>query len=311
MIEILSLASFLLISFSIGSNDTSNAFGICVGCRIISIRRASFLLFVFVLLGILLQGERVVKTVGQDLVEVSDLISAFAMIISALMIVVTNFRGFPVSTHQIIVGSLLGAGFAFGTSFNPKTLSEIILSWFFSPLMAGFIAIAIFLFTERLFRRYTVLQIERGLRYLMFCSAIVVAYNMGANELATAIAPIAGNDRDYYLKAVLGATLISAGAYTLSKRIAETLCRGITNIDPKTGFSAHFGAGITVYLFTIIGMPVSTTYSLFGGILAIGFFKGLKTINLSTLKNITLSWILAPIFAFILSFIVSKIYLLT
>ncbi|MEM2086836.1 MAG: inorganic phosphate transporter [Archaeoglobaceae archaeon] len=307
-IELISLVAFLLIAFSIGSNDTSNAFGICIGCRIISVRKSIILLFALVLIGALFQGDRVVKTVGYELVATSVQISAVALIISAVIIVIANIRGLPVSTHQVIVGSLFGSGVAFGTSVSVETLSKIVLSWLLSPFISGFLAILVFLSIEKFLRHYNFLQVEKILKSLLLCSAVVIAYNMGANELATAIAPIA-RSRDYHSTAFLGAISVSIGAFTLSRRIAETLCKGITTLDPKSGLSAHFGAGLAVYLFTILGMPVSATYSLVGGITAVGLLKGVRTVKFRVLKRIALNWAFAPILAFILSSIASKIYL--
>lgn len=305
MVEFISLIAFLLIAFTIGSNDTSNSFGICIGCRIISVRRASILLFVLVLLGAIAQGDRVVKTVGKDLITTSSQISEVALIVSAMLIVTTNIRGIPVSTHQVIIGSLFGAGIAFGVPVNVETLSWIFLSWLFSPFISGFLAILLFILFEKLFRN--VLKMEKFLRFLMICPATLIAYNMGANELATAMAPIAGSG-EYYLIALFGAFSVSVGALALSGRIAETLCKGITSLDPKSGLSAHLGAGITVYIFTLLGMPVSTTYSLIGGIASIGLLKGVKTVKYTTLKKIGLSWIFSLLSAFILSFSLSKLY---
>jgi len=308
MIEIASLLAFLLIAFCIGSNDTSNAFGICIGCRIVSIRKATILLFVLALLGLTLQGERVIKTVGKDLVATSSQISAVALVIASLIVVLANLRGFPVSTHQVIVGSLSGTAVAFGTPLSLKTLLEILLSWLLSPLLAGFLAILTFLSLERLLKSLGVLRVERTLRFLLLCSGSLVAYNMGANELATAVAPLGTANFDH-ISAILGATAIFLGAIVMSRRIAEKLCKGITSIDPKTGFSAQFGAGLSVYTFTILGMPVSTTYSLVGGITAVGLLKGVRTVKVKTLRDIALNWISAPVLAFALSFIASKILL--
>ncbi|MEM2726705.1 MAG: inorganic phosphate transporter [Archaeoglobaceae archaeon] len=309
MIESLSLIAFLLIAFSIGSNDTSNAFGICIGCRVISLKKATLLLFLLVLLGLLIQGSRVIKTVGEDLVAPTAQISAVALIISALIVVLTNIRGIPVSTHQVVVGSLTGAGVAFGASVSYKTLSEIVLSWLFSPLLAGILAVLVFISIEKALRRFYILKVEKIVRYMILLSAMLIAYNMGANELATAIAPLVATDTEYYSIAFLGALSVSMGALSLSRRIAETLCKGITCIDPKSGFSAQFGAGLSVYLFTLLGMPVSTTYSLVGSISAIGFFKGVKTVRVDKLREIALNWISAPLLAFALSFIASKIFI--
>uniref|UniRef100_A0A7C3MCG8 Inorganic phosphate transporter n=1 Tax=Archaeoglobus fulgidus TaxID=2234 RepID=A0A7C3MCG8_ARCFL len=308
MLELLPLFAFLLIAFSIGSNDTSNAFGICIGCRIISVRKAAILLFFLVLIGLNLQGSRVMKTVGENLVETNVAISAMALMISALIVVFTNIRGIPVSTHQVIVGSLSGAGIAFGTQLSFKTLAEIVISWILSPLLAGILAILLLISIERVSRKFGVLEFEKFLRILLLCSGMLIAYNMGANELATAIAPFMATKKDLNLISVLGAVSISLGALALSRRISETLCRGITSIDPKTGFSAHFGAGICVYIFTLFGMPVSTTYALIGGISSVGLVKSARTVNFKKIQEVVANWVFAPLIAFSLAFTASKVY---
>jgi PiT family inorganic phosphate transporter len=309
MIEFVSLIAFLLIAFSIGTNDTSNAFGICIGCRIISLRKSAILLFFLVLLGLNLQGNRVIKTVGKDLVATNAEITAIALMVSAIIILITNLRGIPVSTHQVIVGSLSGAGVAFGARLSYGTLAGIIISWILSPIVAGFIAILLFILLERATRGFSLLKVERTIRILLLSSGILISYNMGANEVATAIAPLAAIDGELYLISVLSAAAVSLGALALSRKIAETLCKGITSIDPKTGFSAHFGAGLSVYIFTLLGMPVSTTYSLVGGISALGFFKGVKTVKTKKIREIVLNWIAAPLLAFFFGYTSSLFFL--
>lgn len=307
MIEIISLIAFLLLAFSIGSNDTSNAFGICIGCRIIDLRKAVFLLFVLAFLGLFLQGGKVMETVGENLVSLDTRISSIALMVSALIVILSNFRGTPLSTHQVIVGGLTGVAVGFGAPVSLKTLSEIVLSWILSPLLAGVLAIVIFYSLEKILRAPT-LMVEKTLRYLMLCSAMLIAYNMGANELATAVAPLVATGMDHSIT-ILGPFFLAFGALALSRRIAETLCKGITTIDPKSGFSAHFAAGLSVYTFTVLGMPVSTTYSLVGGISAIGLSKGVKAIKMSKLKEIILSWIFAPVIAFVFGFVISRAFI--
>ncbi|MDK2875899.1 MAG: inorganic phosphate transporter, PiT family [Archaeoglobaceae archaeon] len=309
MIELLSLIAFLLIAFSIGSNDTSNAFGICIGCRIISIRKASLLLFFLVLSGLIFQGNKVIKTVGENLVTTNMEISAVSLTVSAIIVVIANLRGIPVSTHQVIVGSLSGAGIAFGANFSFKTLCEIVLSWLLSPIVAGILSVLLFISIERFSKRLGLLEFERWLEILLICSGMLISYNMGANELATAIAPLVATDAELGSITFFGAVAITLGALLLARRIAETLCKGIASVDPRSGFSAQFGAGISVYLFTVLGMPVSTTYSLVGGILAVGLFKSVKTLKVKKIKEIAISWFSAPLVAFFLGYISSKIFL--
>lgn len=308
MFELISLLAFLLIAFSIGSNDTSNAFGICIGCRIIDVRKATLILLFLVLLGIFLQGEKVMKTVGKDLVEVSVEISAIAMLIAAVIIVSSNFRGLPVSTHQVIIGSLMGTAVAFGAQVSFKTFLKILVSWVISPLISGIFAIAIFFFLENLLKKFSLIEVDRILKVFLFCSATLIAYNTGANELATAMAPVIhAKAFEPFGSAILGALFLWLGAFLLSARVIETVCKGITVLDPKSGLSAHLGAGMAVLGFTTIGMPVSTTYAMIGGIASVGFVKSVRAVRVETLKKIAINWIFAIFFSFAIGFIVAKV----
>ncbi len=310
MIELLPAIAALLIAFSIGSNDTSNAFGLCIGCSVIEFRKATFLLLVFATLGIFLQGHNVMKTVGKDLVEANYEISTLALVISALIIVFSNFRGFPVSTHQVIVGSVAGAGLAYGAGVDVSVLNKIILSWVFSPLAAGMLSVAIFFILEKIFRRFSLLGLDRLLKVLLLTSALLIAYNTGANELATAIAPVVQSGLlSLSVGAIFGVLMLWLGAFLLSQRVIETVYMGITTLDPKSAFSAHFGAGISVLIFTTIGMPISTTYCMISGIASVGFAKSVRAVRTDTLRRAIFNFVTVPLFAFAATFSVSTVVL--
>jgi len=105
---------------------------------------------------------------------------------------------------------------------------------------------------------------------------------------------------------LLGSLFVFLGAALLSKRVIETIGKGITTLDPYSGFAAQFGAGICVLFFTFLGMPVSTTYCIIGGISGVGISKGMKTVKIELIKKIIANWILAPSLAFIISFVIMK-----
>jgi len=92
--------------------------------------------------------------------------------------------------------------------------------------------------------------------------------------------------------------------------VVETVGKNITTLDPISGFSAQSSAGITVFLFTLIGMPVSTTYCLIGGIVGVGLLKGVKTVKIKLIKRIVTMWVISPALAFTLAYAVAKIMLL-
>lgn len=179
-----------LIALGIGSNDTSNALGICIGCEIIKFKRAVLLFWLFVWIGITLQGGKVMRTVGKELLEINLYILSIALLISAILIIISNWKKLPVSTHQVIIGSLTGSGIASGMDVNYSSLLQIILSWAVSPLGALFLSLMLYRVMEKTLSKLPLLQIERILKVLLLISGVLIAYNTGANELATVLGPV-------------------------------------------------------------------------------------------------------------------------
>ncbi len=292
-----------IISFSLGSNNTSNAFGIPVGCGILSFRTALVLIGIFVTIGSL--HRKVMETVG-SLTNLNKTLAVVVLVISATMIIFSNWKKLPVSSHQVIVGSIVGAGFAVGI-VRFKILIPIVVSWFVSPIGAMFLSIVIYSIIEKFISAYSIFVVERFLFFFLIFSGILVAYNTGANELASALAPLVYSKLMSPLEAsLLGSISFFVGALLMGGRVIETVGKNITVLDPLSGFSAQFSAGLTVFFFTNIGMPVSTTYSLVGGIVGVGILKGINSVKFSLIKKILAAWVLAPTTSFLLTYLIVR-----
>lgn len=308
MTELIPLAACVLIAFGIGSNDTSNALGICIGCGIIRLQRALLLFGCFVVLGIVLQGQKVMQTVGKNLLDVNLPIMSIALSVSAVLIIFSNWKKLPLSTHQVIIGSLIGAGVAAGVPLSFPFLVQIFLSWIISPLIAFLSSLLLYRAMEKTISKLPLFHIEKMLRFFLLMSGILIAYNTGANELATIVGPaIHAGLIGKTPASLMGSLFVFLGAVLLSKRVIETIGKGITTLDPYSGFAAQFGAGVCVLFFTTIGMPVSTTYCIIGGISGVGISKGMKTVKLELIKKMVKNWFLAPALAFLISYLIMKV----
>lgn len=304
------LIAAFAIAFAIGSNDTSNSFGICVGCGLMTIKRATYILFLLVLAGMLFGSSRVMNTVGKELVELNDVVVSVSLIISSLAIVAANYLRTPVSSHQAIVMSLIGSAFALGNKIDIATVTKIVISWIISPFGALFISILFFWVMEKTLAKLPALKVERVLRILLFTGATIIGFNTGANELATALAPVVMfGVMNVMEAAIFGSVMLFLGAWLVSVRVAEVVGKGITALDPFSGFAAQFAAGVTVLLFTFLGMPVSTTYCTVGAVTGVGLYKSVRGVKFAFLRRIVLSWVLTPAAAFTISFFAT--YLLT
>jgi len=307
MATLLPLIGCVFIAFVVGSNDTSNALGICIGCEILKFKKALCLFGPFVLLGAVLQGQKVMKTVGNDLLEVNFSILGVSLIVSALLIAFSNWKKLPLSTHQVIVGSFTGAGMASGIPVSMEFVAKIVLSWIVSPLGALFSALLIYKLMEKTLSRFSVFRIETILKSLLILCAIVIAYTTGANELATVLGgAVHGGLFSPTAASCGGALFVFLGALFLSPRVIETVGKGITTLDPYSGFAAQFGAATNVFIFTCLGMPVSTTFCIIGGIVGVGALKGMETVRFDLMRKMMLSWVAAPLLSFCICFIATK-----
>lgn len=308
MIEVAIVAS-LLIAFGIGSNDASNALGICIGAGIVKLKRAIFLFGILVFIGVLLQGQKVMKTVGKNTVDVNLSIVIVALTISAILIIISNWRRLPLSTHQVIIGSLIGSAVASDSVLNVSSIMKIIVSWIISPFVAMGFSFFIYKILEKTISKFPFFQIEKLLRIFLLLSGALISYNTGANELATVLGPVmhSGIEMNRVLLFSIASVMVFLGAILLSHRVIETVGKGITTLDPYSGFAAQFGAGVSVLFFTFLGMPISTTYCIIGGISGVGMTKGINTVKIGLLKKIGVNFIVTPTLAFLLGYMALKL----
>ncbi|HEX6135837.1 MAG TPA: anion permease [Longimicrobiales bacterium] len=147
--------------------------------------------------------------------------------------------------------------------------------------------------------------VERVFALLQIGTACFVAFAHGANDVANAVGPVAAVVSLYRAGfeavpaevtvplwvLVLGGGGIVLGLATLGYRVIATIGKQITEITPTRGFSAEFGAATTVLLASSMGLPVSTTHTLVGAVIGVGFARGIGALNLRIIRNIVNSWL--------------------
>ncbi|CRI74687.1 low-affinity inorganic phosphate transporter [Chlamydia trachomatis] len=71
---------------------------------------------------------------------------------SAITIAAASSLGFPISTTHVVVGSVLGIGFARGLrAINLRIIKDIVLSWFITVPAGAALSIVFFLLLRALF----------------------------------------------------------------------------------------------------------------------------------------------------------------
>ncbi|MBD2019489.1 inorganic phosphate transporter [Leptolyngbya sp. FACHB-36] len=145
---------------------------------------------------------------------------------------------------------------------------------------------------------------ERLLARFQVISACFVAFAHGSNDVGNAIAPLAAiahilrtgsvpldGFRVPLWILVIGALGIVAGLAVLGKKVIATVGEGIISLQPSGGFCAELATALTVLLASRLGLPVSTSHALVGGVVGIGLVKNARSIQLKTLGPIALAWV--------------------
>lgn len=165
-------------------------------------------------------------------------------------------------------------------------------------------------------------NVELVFGVLMVFTACAMAFAHGSNDVANAVGPVAAivsivtSGGEIGQKSampiwilLLGGVGIVTGLLMYGHKVIATVGSGITDLTPSRGFCAELAASTTVVFASGTGIPISTTHTLVGAVLGVGFARGISALNLRMIGSIFMSWIitlpaggiLAIIFFYILS----------
>ena len=80
-----------------------------------------------------------------------------------------------------------------------------------------------------------------------------------------------------------------------------TVGKGIVKLDSFTAFICVLAHAVTVHIYAIVGVPVSTSQAIVGAILGIGLIKGVHVIHYKMLRTVSLGWLATPFIAAVFS----------
>jgi len=139
-------------------------------------------------------------------------------------------------------------------------------------------------------------------------SAAYVSYSLGANDVGNAIGPLLSKypDKGPYL-AILGGVAMAVGALTFGERVTNTVGKSITPLDYSGALAAQLSAGFGVHVFSMLGIPVSTSQAVVGAVIGVGLTKGAQAVSTKKIGTIFVGWIAAPACAAIFAAVVYRL----
>ena len=143
---------------------------------------------------------------------------------------------------------------------------------------------------------------------------IFMAWGVGANDVANAMGTSVGAKAITIKQAIVIAMVFEfAGAYLAGGEVTSTIRKGIVDPDALADtpeffvygkMAALLAAGTWLLVATAFGWPVSTTHSIVGAIIGFACVGiGIDSVQWPKVAEIASSWVLSPIMAGTLSFI--------
>lgn len=329
------LTSGLFLGWSLGANDAANVWGTAVGTGMVKFRRAAIICSIFVIAGAVVSGSGASHTLGK-LGSIGSMAGAFTVALSAALSVYWMTKAaLPVSTTQAIVGAIVGWSVYSSTAVDMGSLTKILGTWVFSPILTAGFAYLLYLAARRILRRSTVhlIRVDSVTRALLIAAGAFGSYSLGANNIANVMGVFIRSTSDVFLDIkiggiasftgvqqlfLLGGIAIAVGVFTYSKRVMLTVGSDIYKLSPVAAFVVILSSSIVLFLFASQGLkdllvshnlpsfplvPVSSSQSIVGGVIGVGLARGGRNLNLKVLGKIGLGWIATPLIAAAVAFV--------
>lgn len=122
-------------------------------------------------------------------------------------------------------------------------------------------------------------------RIPLICSAALLSFAHGANDVANAIGPLAAILRSAQFGDIsgkvevptwimlIGAFGISLGLFLYGPKLVRMVGDRITKMNPMRAYCVALSAAITVIIASWLGLPVSSTHIAVGAVFGVGFFR--------------------------------------
>ena len=295
----------LAFDFTNGFHDTANAVATSISTRALSPRLAVLVASIANLAGAFVTTA-VAKNVGSGIIELG--LTTTQVVLAALAGAIawnlfTWWLGLPSSSSHALIGGLVGAAIAKSGAAGVQwdgLLHKVVIPALVSPAIAFGAAFVLLLAIFWVFVRVTPGVANRGFRLGQLASGTFVAFAHGSNDAQKTMGVIAlalftyGSIDTFYIPTwvkITAGVAIAGGTYAGGWRIMRTLGQRLYKIEPPAGFSAQATAGLTIYLATRLGYPLSTTHVVSGGVLGAGATTRASAVRWGLAGNIIVAWV--------------------
>ena len=301
---ILVLLAALLVCIVLGANNASACVRTSAGIVSVEYSTLAMVGGLGVILGSVIEGGKLSNAIyGGVLVNQTDKATIVIFVATLAVMFVATILKLPLSLTQAMIGAALPIGLL-GTGVNWGFLTLVGGSWVATPLLAATLSAVIYWVVRQMSGRIgSIFQRARIYAAITVAGSFYVGYALGANGVGL----IRGIARSFlgtvpFLSLCLSIAAV-AGIYLFGYTVTSTVSEKILALAGAAALAAQVGGALTVHLFTQIGIPVSITQAVVGGIVGIGQAKSIVIMNRRMILRIVFGWIVAPLAGLILAWL--------
>ena len=297
----------LAFDFMNGFHDAANSIATVVSTGVLKPQHAVAWAAFFNVIAVLVFQLKVASTIGKGTIDpaIVDHYVVFGALIGAIAWnIITWYYGIPSSSSHALIGGLAGAAIAkSGTgSLVWAGIGKVVAFILIAPLLGFILGGTLMVIVAWLSNRSTPRKVDKRFRRLQLVSAAFYSLGHGGNDAQKTIGIIwmlliaAGISKtgDSVPSWVVFSCYSAMGLGTMfgGWRIVKTMGQRITKLRPVGGFCAETGGAITLFMATMLGIPVSTTHTITGAIVGVGTSKGPSNVRWGVAGSIVWAWVL-------------------
>jgi inorganic phosphate transporter, PiT family len=296
----------LVFDYINGFHDAANSIATIVSTRVLTPRRAVAWAAFFNFIAFVIFPLHIAHTVGKGIIDpkvVDDAVLIGALGGAIVWNLITWWYGLPSSSSHALVGGLLGAGISKGGLAVVQTagVTKVAIFIIVSPVLGMVLGGSMMVLVAWVLRRATPGRIDRWFRRLQLLSAAAFSLGHGANDaqktmgiiLALLIAKgyVSATSEVPIWVILASQTAMGLGTFSGGWRIVRTMGMGLTKLKPVGGFCAETGAAGMLFVASALGVPVSTTHTITGGIVGVGLVNNPNGVRWSVALRIVWAWL--------------------
>ena len=314
-----------------GWTDAPNAITASVSTGAVSLRGGILLAAVFNFVGALTMGilnSSVLRSIGEMTMLLDSGGEEAVMILSAALLSIIIWStiawifGIPTSESHALISGIVGAALAYkgGLIGNGIIAIRIAIIGLAISLPVGFLlgaGIGKMLDIIAFNCNYLTAKRVKGLQRI---GAAAMAFMHGAQDsqkfagvFLGAICMSGGYsgnvDRVPLWLTIICSIVISIGTAAGGYRIIKRVGMGTVELTPIKGLAADIAGSTCMLGASVLGMPVSTTHTATASVIGAGISSSPRKINVSSVKEMMIAWILTFPCCGLISFLAVKLYL--